>query len=150
MPIAGSIRTLVWVAAGCFAAAWFLPVAPEMPGWMAFRYAFAPVWPYASRDARSIEDAVPQVLSALTNVVFVVMVARLLADRVRQPGLFFRVAIACVALDLYWLVQMLRGGSTRELWIGYYVWLAAFALLVVIGWRLMRAARSAAPGDPPR
>ena len=110
---------------------------------MAFRYAFAPVWPYGEAAA-SVEDAVPQVLSALTNVAFVVMFVQLIRGRVNRPGLWFRVAIACFVLNLYWLVQMLRDGSAHSLWIGYYVWLAAFALLVAIGWFLMRATKPAA------
>jgi hypothetical protein len=131
---------LGYLAAACFVAAWFLPVASEVPGWMAFRYAFAPLWPYQSSGGGG-EDAVPQVLSALTNVVFVVMFVQLVAGRVGRPGLWFRVAIACFVLDLYWLVQMVRDASAHELWIGYYVWLAAFALLALIGWLLMRATR---------
>ena len=143
---AGIIRNLGWSAAACFVAAWFLPAASEVPGWMAFRFAFAPVWPYGSSGGEgSVEDAVPQVLSALTNVVFVVMFAQFVAGKIHRPGLWFRVAIACFVLDLYWLVQMLRDGAARDLLIGYYVWLAAFALLVVIGWLLMRAARSVTP-----
>jgi hypothetical protein len=142
MPASGPIRKLGWIAAGCFLAAWFLPAASAVPGWMAFRYAFAPVWPYDSSPAGG-EDAVPQVLSALTNVAFLAMLLQLMAGKVRRPGLYFRVAIACFVLNLYWLVQMLRAGSARDLWIGYYVWLAAFALLVLIGGLLMRSANAA-------
>jgi hypothetical protein len=145
MPVTGSIRNLAWIAAACFVAGWFLPAASEVPGWMAFRFAFAPVWPYDSAEPNSVEDAVPQVLSALTNVVFVVMFLQLIAGKMMRPGLFFRVAIACLLLNIYWFVQMLRDGTVRDLWIGYYVWLAAFALLVLIGWMLMRGARSSNP-----
>ena len=137
-----SIRILTWSAAACFVAAWFLPVAPDLPGWMAFRYAFAPVWPYAPH-AGATEDAAPQVLSALTHVVFAVMFAQLLAGRVGRPGLWLRVAIACFVVDLYWFVQMLRDGA-HSLGIGYYVWLAAFAQLAIIGGLLVRRQRGAA------
>jgi len=138
-----SARNLGWLAAACFVAGWFLPAAADVPGWMAFRYAFAPVWPYGPSAPQGGEDAVPQVLSALTNVVFVVMFTRLVARKVQRPGLFLRVAFACFVLDLYWFVQMLRDGSGRDLLIGYYVWLAAFALLVVAGAVLARSARRA-------
>ena len=141
----GSIRALGWIAAACFVGGWFLPAASAVPGWMAFRFAFAPVWPYGSAEPNSVEDAVPQVLSALTNVVFVVMFLQLIAGKMMRPGLFFRVAIACFVLNIYWFAQMLRDGTVRDLWIGYYLWLAAFALLVLIGWMLMRGARSAHP-----
>jgi hypothetical protein len=138
-------RNIGWIAAACFVAAWFLPAASDVPGWMAFRYAFAPVWPYGPAEPASVEDAVPQVLSALTNVVFVVMFLQLIADKSMRPGLYFRVAIACCVLNLYWFVQLLRDGTLSDLRIGYYVWLAAFALLVLIGWMLMRGARAANP-----
>jgi hypothetical protein len=138
-------RNLGWIAAACFVAAWFLPAASEVPGWMAFRYAFAPVWPYGAAEPTGVEDAVPQVLSALTNVVFVVMFLQLIARRAMRPSLFFRVAIACFVLNLYWFVQLLRDGTLGDLRIGYYVWLAAFALLVLIGGMLMRGARAANP-----
>jgi hypothetical protein len=141
MSAAFSARNLGWFAAACFVAGWFLPAAAEIPGWMAFRYAFSPVWPYSSSAPQGGEDAVPQVLSALSNVVFVVMVTQLVAGNVKRPGLYLRVAIACFVLNLYWFVQMLRDGSAGELLIGYYVWLAAFALLVIVGWMLLRDAR---------
>ena len=139
------IRWLRWCAAACFVAAWFLPVAAAVPGWMAFRYAFAPLWPYGPNGAdANIEDAAPHVLSALTNGVFVVMFAQLVADRVPRPGLWLRVAIACFVIDLYWFVQMLRDDDDRSLGIGYYVWLAAFAQLAIIGALLVRGPRGAA------
>lgn len=144
MLAAGSLRNLGCLAAACFLAGWFLPAAAEVPGWMAFRYALSPLWPYGSSEPQGGEDAVPQVLSALTNVVFVVMLTQLMANRVRRPGLFFRVALACFVMNLYWFVQMLRDGSLHELWIGYYVWMVAFALLALAGWMLMRMARPAA------
>jgi hypothetical protein len=123
-------------------AAWFLPVATDLPGWMAFRHAFAPVWPYG-HESSAVEDAIPHVLSASTNVVFVVMWAQLVTRRLTRPGLWLRVAIACCVVDLYWFVLMLRDGGGQRLGIGYYVWLAAFAQLAIIGGLLMRG-RSAA------
>lgn len=140
-----SVRHLGWLAAACFVAGWFLPAAAGVPGWMAFRYAFSPVWPYGSSEPQGGEDAVPQVLSALTNVAFVALCARLVLGKVQRPGLYLRVAIACFVLDLYWFVRMLRDGSAHDLLVGYYAWLSAFALLVIAGWRLVRGARGAAP-----
>lgn len=139
----GLIRTLSSIAAACFLASWFLPAAADIPGWMAFRYALSPLWPYAQSAPQGAENAIPQVASALTNIAFVVMFAMIMTDKVRRPGLFFRFTIICFVFDLYWFAQMLRDGSLHDLWIGYYVWLAAFALLMLIGWKLMRAPRSA-------
>jgi hypothetical protein len=139
--VAPLVRNLGWLAAACFVAGWFLPAATDVSGWMAFRYAFSPVWRYGASEPVAGEDAVPQVLSALTNVAFVVMFAQLLMGRVRRPGLWLRAAIACFLLDLYWFVRVLREGSVRDLHAGYYVWLTAFALLVVIGALLVHDAR---------
>ncbi|HEY6124417.1 MAG TPA: hypothetical protein VIV63_07180, partial [Steroidobacteraceae bacterium] len=61
---------LAWTAAAAFAASWFLPVIPDVPGWMAFRYALAPLVPFRDAGAIAWDDSAPQVMSALTNVVF--------------------------------------------------------------------------------
>jgi hypothetical protein len=136
-----SVHNLGWLAAACFVAGWLLPAAQDVPGWMAFRYAFAPVWPYGSGSAANIEDAAPQVLSALTNGVFIVLLALFFLGRVKHAGLFFRVAIGCFVLNLYWFVQTVRDGTVHDLRIGYYVWLVAFGLMMLIGWVQMRSAR---------
>jgi hypothetical protein len=141
MLAAGPVRNLGWLAAACFIGGWFLPAAQDVPGWMAFRYAFSPLWPYGSGPAGDVEDAAPQVLSALTNVAFIVLFALLALGRISRPGLFFRVALACFVLDLYWFVQTLRDGTVHDLRIGYYVWLVSFALMTLIGWIQMRSAR---------
>lgn len=141
MLTARSVRNLGWLAAACFVAGWFLPAAEDVPGWMAFRYAFAPVWAYGSGSARDVEDAAPHVLSALTNVAFIVLLALRLLGRIKHAGLFVRVAIGCFVLNLYWFVQAVRGGTVQDLRIGYYVWLMAFALMMLIGWLQMRSAR---------
>jgi len=36
-------KALAWTAAALFTASWFLPVLDDLPGWMAFRYALAPL-----------------------------------------------------------------------------------------------------------
>lgn len=125
-------------AAVCFLASWFLPVMQDVPGWMAFRYAFAPLWPYGPGSTET-EDAIPQVASALTNVAFVLMFVLVLRGKVRRPSLLFRVAILCFLMNLYWFMELLRDGSLKDLLISYYVWLAAFALMIFIAWRLNRA-----------
>jgi TM2 domain-containing membrane protein YozV len=43
------------------------------------------------------------------------------------------VALACLLLNLYGLVEMLRAGERTGLLVGYYVWLLAFALLLALG-----------------
>jgi hypothetical protein len=141
MPRPDSIRILCWLAAACFLASWFLPVLSAVPGWMAFRYALSPLWPYGEASTQGAEDSIPQVASALTNVAFVMMFIMVLSQKVLRPSLFFRFTIIFFVIDLYWFVQFWRDGSLGDLWVGYYIWLAAFALMVLIGWMLLRGRR---------
>lgn len=140
---AASIRNLALLAAACFLASWFLPVMTDVPGWMAFRYAFSSVWPFGPDNSLPAEEAVPQVASALTNGAFVVMFIMIMRRRVPRPKMLFQVSVLCFAMNLYWFVQLARDGSLGDLLAGYYVWMVAFALLVFIAWQLWRG-RSAA------
>lgn len=120
-----------WGAAVCWLAAWFLPVIDDYPGWAAFRAALT--GPFRENFPTRGEDAIAQLLSALTNVAFVVLFAHWYLGRVTRPALFLKVALACLLLNLYWLVEMLRSGERSGLLAGYYAWLASFALLVAAG-----------------
>jgi hypothetical protein len=139
-------RHIVRVAALLWLASWLLPVFDDIAGWQAFRYALSSVWPYQGRQSSEIDDAAPHVLSALTNVVFIILAAHVELERVTRAGLFLRVAIACLALNLYWLVQLIRDGSAAGLQAGYYAWLAAFALLVVSGVSIHRTSKTPTAG----
>jgi len=120
---------LVWTAGAAFAASWFLPVLVDVPGWMAFRYALAPLVPYSDAGAVDWHDSVPQVLSALTNLVFVILFALWMARQNVRPALLVRITLACFLLNLYWFVRAWRENDLDDLLIGYYLWQAAFALL---------------------
>ena len=123
---------LVWTAGAAFAASWFLPVLPDVPGWMAFRYALAPLVPYSDAGALAWDDSIPQVLSALTNLVFVILFALWVTKQNVRPGLLVRITLACFVLNLYWFVKAWRERGLNDLLVGYYVWLVAFALLLVV------------------
>ena len=125
---------LAWAAAALFVVSWFLPVLDDVPGWMAFRYALAPLIPFRERDGASIgwEDSVPQLMSALTNVVFIILFALWALRQSPRAGLFVRIALACFLLNLYWFVSAWRDHALADLLPGYYVWVAAFALLLVV------------------
>ena len=125
------MQLLGWSSAACWLLAWFLPVVDGYRGWAAFRTALEA--PFRAEFPVRGDDVVPQVLSALTNVVFVVLFANWQRRQVTRPALFLKVAIACLLLNLYWLVEMLRAGERDALLVGYYVWLAAFALMVTLG-----------------
>jgi hypothetical protein len=120
----------MWTAAAAFLASWFLPVLENVPGWMAFRYALAPLVPYAHAVETGWDDNVPQVLSALTNVMFVVLFGLWLANQMFRPGMFLRLALASLLLNLYWWVKAWREHGLGDLLYGYYVWMFAFALLL--------------------
>lgn len=140
-----SVRIVSCIAAIAWLASWFLPVAAEVPGWLAFRYALEPVW---NSEGKQWADAVPWVLSALTNVVFPVLFVLVYRAAVTRPGLYIRVVLACFILNLYWIVQLLREGKAHELLVGYYVWLAAFALLLVSGVLVHRTSKRPTAGTP--
>ena len=125
-------QALAWTAAAAFAASWFLPVLSDVPGWMAFRYALAPLVPYQGRDAGLIgwEDSVPQIMSALTNVVFLILITLWATRQSLRPGMFVRIALVCFLLNLYWFVSALRAGELEDLLVGYYAWELSFALLL--------------------
>jgi hypothetical protein len=125
-------NVLVGIAGAAFAASWFLPVLVGVPGWMAFRYALAPLVPYSDAGKFTWDDSIPQVLSALTNVVFVILFALWVARQRVRPGLLVRIALACFLLNLYWFVKAWRDHGLSDLLVGYYVWQAAFALLLAV------------------
>lgn len=127
----GGEQIVGWGAAICWLAAWFLPVIVDYTGWDAFVAVLT--GPFREKFRTPGEDAVPQVLSALTNVAFMVLFAHWLRRAITRPALFLKIAIACVLLNLYWPVQMLRSGEYSGLGAGYYAWLMAFALLMTLG-----------------
>ena len=124
-------RILAWCALACWLASWFLPVLDDHSGWAAFRAAIEGPFrdPFPTRG----EDAIAQFLSALTNVGFVALFLHWIRGRVARPWLFAKLALFCLVLNLYWLVESIRAGESRALLAGYYAWLAAFALLVASG-----------------
>jgi hypothetical protein len=146
------VATLAWIAAGAFIASWFLPVIDDVPGWMAFRYALAPLVPYRNAATPAWDDSAPQVMSALTNVVFVILFVLWAVKQSPRPGLFIRITLACVLLNLYWPVTAWREEELGSLLPGYYVWLGAFGLLAtvagIIGASSRRTSKTPTAGRP--
>jgi hypothetical protein len=106
---------------------WLLPVVDDYRGWQAFRVAFSPIWPF---EQFRIEPGVLWVLSvasALTNVLFVVLVV-ILARGVRAR-LVLWLAAGATLLDLHWPISM--GEQRAELELGYFIWVCSFALLAL-------------------
>jgi hypothetical protein len=123
-------QQLGWAALACWLVSWFLPVIDGYPGWAAFRAAL--MGPFHASSPVPGDDAVPQLLSALTNVAFVALLLNWRRGRVSNWTLYLKIVIACLLIDLYWLVQMLRAGEYRALLAGYYLWLLGFALLAAM------------------
>jgi len=146
------VNLLAWTAGAAFAASWFLPVLEDVPGWAAFRFALAPLVPYGDVGDLAWEESVPQVLSALTNLVFVILFALWVTRQTVRPGLFVRVALACFLLNLYWFVKAWRGDGIHDLLVGYYVWMAAFGLLlgvaILIAFASRRTSTTPTAGTP--
>jgi hypothetical protein len=79
------------------------------------------------------EDAIAQFLSALTNVAFAALFLHWIRGRVMRPWLFAKLALFCLVLNLYWLVESIRAGEVARA-AGRLLRLArAFALLVASG-----------------
>lgn len=126
------ISALAGTAAICWLASWFLPVLQDVPGWMAFRYALAPLVPYRDAGTLALDDHIPQVFSALTNPVFALLLGLWFSRQMFRAGLFVRVTLACLLVNLYWLVKAWRENGLHDLLYGYYVWLLAFLLLAAV------------------
>jgi hypothetical protein len=122
---------LARLALAAWLASWFLPVVDGYAGWAAFRAAIE--GPFRHSFPTAPEDAIPQVFSALTNLAFPIMFFMIVRDRIERASRFLQVAIICLVLDLYWLVQVVRANELEKLLAGYYVWVIAFALLVAVG-----------------
>ncbi len=134
---------LILLATIAFVAAWWLPVLEDLPGWMAFRYSLSSLLPYKGvGGGMSFSDAAPQVISALTNFIFMA-VALALYHRRGRPALLIRIAVGCLLVNSYWFAQSARSSEIAVLLVGYYVWLLAFALLVAAAWLRLRAANAA-------
>ncbi len=137
-------RTLLWIAGVFWLFSWFLPVMEDLVGWQAFRAVFVP----PGGDGRGWEDQAAQWLSGLTNLVFAAVFAVLAAGKTIRPGLMMRIAIACFIVNLYWFVQLAKSGELKALLIGYYAWLAAYALMIVIALLSRRTSKTPTADTP--
>ncbi len=118
--------------------AWLLPVIKDgvtlpdgLPGWQAFRVAFAPVWPYEDVKYQASYLAVLAVLSALSNLVMLSSPLSLMARLHRYVAAFGWVALGAFAVDSHWLVMGLGSDDWIDLRIGYFLWWGSFLLLAM-------------------
>jgi hypothetical protein len=111
---------------------WVLPVIDDYRGWQAFRVAFSPVWPFEQFKLNPGLLMLLSVASALTNVLFVVLAAALVARFARTVARARAVlwaAAGAALLNLHWPISM--GEERGQLELGYFVWVASFGLLAL-------------------
>jgi len=117
------------------------PNQPWLSGWAAMRFALSPLVPYGYGVSDSGLRAVWDVASALTNVAFLAAAVTLAPSLSRWRRAGAVLLGAALALNLTWVWPP---SNLRELHVGYYAWLGAFALL---GRALWRSASAAAPAQ---
>lgn len=108
---------------------WLMPVAQDYVGWQAFRVALSPLWPFEGFRIQPGLLLVLSVASALTNALFVVLAAMLIAEPLRRAKLVLWGAAAATLLNLHWPISM--GNERDELELGYFIWVCSFALLAL-------------------
>jgi hypothetical protein len=121
-------RAFLGAAVLAFVGGWVLPVVDDYRGWQAFRVALSPAWPYENFRFDAWYDAALTVASSLTNVVFVLALTAVVL-RLNAVRTLTCILLGSMLLDLQWLVR--AGAQFTELGVGYYVWVAAFALLAL-------------------
>jgi len=140
-----SPRIIVASAWLVHAVAWFLPVAKlggahsdlfgPIRGWIAFRAALSPVWPYESVHSDAWYYSVLSVASAATTVLFIVgspLVLWCESRRVQRACAWF--AAGAFIVNSHWYV--LFGADRNQLSVGYFLWWLSFALLAIGLFRL--------------
>ncbi len=121
-------RTLLLVAGAVFITSFFLPAYSGSRGFECFDYCWSLLWKYP-------EESVPKWLYyagfVITNVAFVlVFTLRLARSRFHITG--FIVSALAFFHVLSWLFVNLRRTDIASLQVGYYLWLLAYILLLVV------------------
>ena len=115
--------------------AWFLPVIKQgvtfpkgLPGWEAFRVAFAPVWPFGTVNFDTWWSAALSAASAITTILFLFGAPLVLFCGSRSVWRASAwVAFAAFLIDAHWYVMF--GSERSDLRIGYFLWWFSFAAL---------------------
>ena len=117
---------------------WILPVVYDNRGWVAFRVALSPIWPY---DDFKIEPGPLLVLSVGRGLTFVLFVALALMLVLRESSarVVLFAAAAATLLNLHWPISM--GSERRLLESGYFIWVCSFALLALAAFLAARPRR---------
>ncbi len=136
---------LLWSTWTAYAAAWLLPVIKDgvtlpdgLPGWQAFRVAFAPVWPYEGVEYQASYFAVLAVLSALSNLAMLCSPLSLVSRLRRYVSALGWAALGAFLVDAHWFVLGLGDDDWTDLRIGYFLWWGSFLALAITILVMMR------------
>lgn len=138
--------TMALAVAACFyVLSWFVPVVADqesaVPGWEAFRVALSPIWPYRGAGGGSSFWDVLGVISALSNLWFVLSFALHAFFPMKSRGVVFGGLVVAALVNTFWLLL----ADIGDLRIGYYLWLGSFVILALATrWASPRAAGSEA------
>ena len=106
---------------------WFLPAFDDSPGWMAFVAALSPLWSLDEFRNEGVWLLLVVVGSALTNLLFIGLVALLLRGGAAKAVLWS--AAAATLLNLHWVIVL--DTERRLLQGGYFIWVCSFAVLAL-------------------
>jgi hypothetical protein len=106
---------------------WVLPAIQDHRGWSAFTVALSPLWAFEEFGDEPVWLLILMVGSALTNVVFVGLVALLVRGGTSKVVLW--AAAAATLLNLHWVITL--ESDRRFLEAGYFIWVCSFALLAL-------------------
>jgi len=126
-----------WVAWLVYATSWFIPVIKDgaalpgaLPGWQAFRVAFAPLWPYEGISYDTWYTTMLAALSALTNVVMVLSPLLFLRSRSAFMVIWGWASAAAIGIDAFWFLMGHGSTDALPLRAGYYLWWLSFLPLM--------------------
>jgi hypothetical protein len=134
----GAARVTLLAAVIANVLGWLLPAFSDERGWAAFVFALSPLWDYRHFQNEGLGLLAFIVLSALTNVLFVVLAAALALGASRRAKAVLCAAAAATLLNLYW--QILLEDDRGRLQSGYFVWVVSFALLALAAFLELRSA----------
>jgi hypothetical protein len=117
---------------------WVLPAISDERGYEAFAFALSPLWDHRNFQSEPFALLAFIVASALTNVLFVVLVAVLVLGSARRAKAVLWAGAAAALLNLYW--PILLEADRARLEAGYFIWVSSFALLALSAFLAFRSA----------
>ena len=136
--IGGAPRATLLAAVVANILGWVLPAFSDERGFKAFIFALSPLWDYKNFQNQSPGLLAFIVLSALTNVLFVVLAIVLALGRARRLKPVLWAAAAATLLNLYW--PILLEADRGRLEAGFFIWVSSFVLLALSAFLSLQSA----------